>query len=179
MVVPIYIPEGAKSIIRDGMFIMFRASDRSNRTGRLEFLGGRRDESDVTAIDTAIREAYEESCKLIDIKPADLYTCPYKKVWSSFVFYARFPKLEDSEFQKNRAILMENAEENKYFLEMDKIVYVKISEFYDSETMKPIYPNKKEVFKVHDINGEKHSIWLMSAMAAWGFFTRKLPLNIE
>jgi hypothetical protein len=179
MIVPIYIPEGSSSIIRDGMFIMFRASERSNRTGKIEFLGGRRDENDVTAIDTAIREAYEESFKLIKIEPADLYSCPYKKVWSSFVFYPRFDKLDNAQFQENRQILLQNAEENRYFLEMDKLIYVKISEFYDCETMKPIYPNKREIFKVRDVDGQEHSVWLMSAMAAWGFFTRKLPLNIE
>ena len=178
IVVPIYIPKNAKSIIEDGMFIMFRASDRSNRTGKLEFLGGRRDPSDATAIDTAVRESYEESCKLINIKREDLYKCPYKKVWSSFVFYTRFNELYDADFQENRKILLENAEENKYFLEMDKLVYVKISEFYNFETMRPIYPNKKKIFTVSDINGEKHGVWLISAMAAWGFFSRNLPVNM-
>lgn len=177
IIAPIYIPDGCKNINEEGYFVMFKASKTSNtRPGQIEFLGGSRDEKDETAMHTAVREAYEESCKMFNITLSDLFRCPYKKVWSSFVFYLRFPEIKDELFQKYREkAILEGLP--SYYLEMDSLILVPIKEFLDPETKKPIFPPKKKLMYVKDINGKEQAVWQLAAMAAWGFFSSNCPIN--
>jgi hypothetical protein len=174
IIAPIYIPDGCTR--EDAYFVMFKATGTSMRPGQIEFLGGSRDESDETAMHTAVREAYEESCRMLNVSISDLFRCPYKKVWSSFIFYLRVPQITNEMFQKYRQKTIDDSMPGCY-LEMDELVLVPIKEFTDPITKKAIFPPKKKIMYVKDINGVTRPVWQLAAMAAWGFFSSNCPLN--
>jgi len=154
-VIPIYYP-----INGEPQFVMFRAASGSARAGLLEFPGGCNDEKDFSVLQTAARECREETCEYLDITvPRDLSGTPWRKIWQGYCFYISVPRMTDRDFQKNLEI-ERNDRNDKYHLEMDKLVLIPVSELLDIE-----YPKKNT--KVTTSRGVEYDVWRLSAVVAW------------
>jgi hypothetical protein len=103
------------------------------KEGTLEFLGGKREKNDVSVIASAVREAIEESAEYLQISDEDLIDCPFKRVWSSWIFYIRVPNMENEKFQENLHIINSTRPDDYAFLEMKGIVHVPVDQFTNME----------------------------------------------
>lgn len=113
-------------------FIMFRSAlEHPKRKGFIEFPGGSFDpDYDEDEIDTAIRETYEETCKLIKLSRKDLEYAYYITTKNAIAFLVEVKKnYTNKDFQKNL-----EKEKNKrfcrfHYTEMDKLVKLNMNSF--------------------------------------------------
>jgi len=161
IVVPIYYPENNKPC-----FIMFEVSS-GKKEGTLEFLGGKREKNDKTIISSAVREAIEETAEYLLLSDTNLIDCPYKKVWSSWIFYIRVPNMENEKFQENLKIIKDNRPSDIAFLEMKTIVHVPIDQFLTME-----YP--KSSITVYSIDGKEYKVLRFAALCIFAGINENL-----
>jgi hypothetical protein len=146
---------------------MFEVSS-GKKEGTLEFLGGRREKTDTTIISSAVREAIEESAEYLQISDKNLLDCPFKKVWSSWIFFIRVPNMENEKFQENLKIIKETRPTDYAFLEMKNLVHIPIDQFIDME-----YP--KSDITVFSVEKKEYKVLRFAALCIFSGVCQNLP----
>lgn len=112
-------------------------------------LGGTID-YDETSLDTACREAREESCNLVNFKPEQIKQISYPVQYRNYVsYFVYINKLSLKDYYYNKKIIYNNCDKNKYkhWMETNKATRIDLDILIKNSL---IYNNN-----VYDIRGKK------------------------
>ena len=140
--------------------------NKSNYLGKDQYeeFGGGISNNKESIIKNAIYELREETANMINIKNEDIFDkyldlkIPKRKNSYYRCYYLRIDQMNEKIFNKNLNVLKKNKETASSFLEMDEIVFIPISNFFNSHfnfELNNCYYGGKELFiNVKDIDNK-------------------------